>query len=285
MNAPDFGASKLQRDLILFMRNAEAGSKAAYQLPFAGQPLEFLRLWHTKWRDRILRETQCVVRILRQLRVPASSLALEKIFIRLNVRPSHLSPDLLHSSDGSRPVDSGWNCCKQVSGPPAPSLAPTQPTARPRSRDDHADPIATCVREFMRERPSWTGSAADLLRVSVERSNDRIPRDGTGWPKSRALAGHLRRAQTFLRALGIEIAFSREGRAGSRVIRMRSFPENTVSTVSSVSDSASGPEVVSRVGDSELAATSHACGWNEAVKSSSAERVAPDRAPLQCLVG
>jgi hypothetical protein len=33
-------------------------------------------------------------------------------------------------------------------------------------------------------------------------------------------------------------------------------------------------KVVSRVGDSELAATSHACGWNEAVKSSSAERVA-----------
>ena len=106
-----------------------------------------------------------------------------------------------------------------------------------------ADPIAACVREFMSERPSWTGSAADLLRVSVERSSDRIPRDGTGWPKNpRALAGHLRRAQTFLRALGIEIAFSREGRAGSRVIRMRSFPENTVSTVSSVSDSASGAD-------------------------------------------
>src|SRR3954453_11401926 len=106
-----------------------------------------------------------------------------------------------------------------------------------------ADPIAACVREFMSERPSWTGSAADLLRVSVERSSDRIPRDGTGWPKNpRALAGHLRRAQTFLRALGIEIAFSREGRAGSRVIRMRSFPENTVSTVSSVSDNGSGAD-------------------------------------------
>jgi hypothetical protein len=38
---------------------------------------------------------------------------------------------------------------------------------------------------------------------------------------------------------GIEIAFSREGRAGSRVIRMRSFPENTVS---SVSDSGSGAD-------------------------------------------
>jgi hypothetical protein len=99
------------------------------------------------------------------------------------------------------------------------------------------DPIAACVLELMSERSSWTGSAADLLRISVERSSDRIPRDGAGWPKNpRALAGHLRRAQTFLRALGIEIAFSREGRAGSRVIRMRSYPENTVSTVSGVRD-------------------------------------------------
>ena len=49
-----------------------------------------------------------------------------------------------------------------------------------------ADPIAACVREFMSERTSWTGSAADLLRVSVERSSDRIPRDGTGWPKTPA---------------------------------------------------------------------------------------------------
>src|SRR6266568_5488496 len=53
-----------------------------------------------------------------------------------------------------------------------------------------ADPIAACVREFMSERNFWTGSAADLLRVSVERSGDRIPKDGTGWPKNpRALAG------------------------------------------------------------------------------------------------
>jgi hypothetical protein len=59
----------------------------------------------------------------------------------------------------------------------------------------------------MTERSSWAGSAADFLRVSIERSSDRIPRDGTGWPKNpRALANHLRRAQTFLRALGIEIS-------------------------------------------------------------------------------
>jgi hypothetical protein len=102
-----------------------------------------------------------------------------------------------------------------------------------------ADPIAACVREFMSERSSWTGSAADLLRVSLERTGQ--TGDSTGWPKNpRALAGHLRRAQTFLRTLGIDIIFSREGRAGSRVIRMRRSLENTVSTVSSVRDC--GPE-------------------------------------------
>ena len=95
------------------------------------------------------------------------------------------------------------------------------------------DPIAACVRELMSGRSSWTGSAADLLRISFERTSQTA--DYTGWPKNpRALAGHLRRAQTFLRALGIEITFSREGRAGSRVIKMRKSLGNTVSTVSSV---------------------------------------------------
>jgi hypothetical protein len=95
------------------------------------------------------------------------------------------------------------------------------------------DPIAACVREFMSERSSWTGSAADLLQISIEHTSK--SGDKFGSPKNpRALAARLRRAQTLLRALGIEIAFSREGRTGSRVIRMRKWLEHTVSTVSSV---------------------------------------------------
>jgi hypothetical protein len=75
--------------------------------------------------------------------------------------------------------------------------------------------------------------AADLLRASVDHSSDGKGRDRTGWPQDpRALAGRLRRAQTSLRALGIEIAFTREGRAGSRIIRMHASPEDTVCTVS-----------------------------------------------------
>jgi hypothetical protein len=96
-----------------------------------------------------------------------------------------------------------------------------------------ADPVAACVRAIMGERSSWTGSAADLLRAGAGQSS-------TGWPKNpRALAGRLRRAQTFLRVLGIDIAFSREGRAGSRVIRICATREGTVSTVSSVCDQSS----------------------------------------------
>jgi hypothetical protein len=105
-----------------------------------------------------------------------------------------------------------------------------------------ADPVAACVREIMAERSSWTGSAADLLRAGAGPSSDGISRDSAGWPKNpRALAGRLRRAQTFLRVLGIDIVFSREGRAGSRIIRMRTTVENTVSTVSRVRDH--GPRV------------------------------------------
>src|SRR6476661_5102491 len=75
-----------------------------------------------------------------------------------------------------------------------------------------ADPVAALVREIMADRAQWTGSASDLLQVGANRS---------GWPKSpRALAGRLRRAQTVLRTLGIEIVFGREGRLGTRTIRI-----------------------------------------------------------------
>jgi hypothetical protein len=95
-----------------------------------------------------------------------------------------------------------------------------------------ADSVATCVREFMAERASWAGRAVDLLRVGADRSRNDPIVGGSDWPKNpRALAGRLRRAQTFLRALGIEIAFSREGRGGSRIIRMRTTLANTVSAV------------------------------------------------------
>ena len=104
-----------------------------------------------------------------------------------------------------------------------------------------ADPVAAGVRRFMAERSAWTGSAADLLRAA-DFVGDEVWKRSAGWPKTpRALAGRLRRAQTFLRTLGIEVTFSREGRAGTRMISVSTSAEHTVSTVSSVRDQGSRP--------------------------------------------
>jgi len=101
-----------------------------------------------------------------------------------------------------------------------------------------SDPVAARVREIMADRAQWTGSASELLQAGTAVA-------GSGWPKNpRALAGRLRRAQTFLRTLGIEIVFGREGRSGTRRIRITATGEdqsrNTVSTVSRVSDNNGG---------------------------------------------
>ena len=105
-----------------------------------------------------------------------------------------------------------------------------------------ADPVAVWVRQIMANRSTWTGSASDLLRAGAALAGPGLPSGAAAWPKSpRELAGRLRRAQTFLRVLGIHIAFGREGRAGTRVIRIRTRSENTVSTVSIVRDNHHDP--------------------------------------------
>jgi hypothetical protein len=86
-----------------------------------------------------------------------------------------------------------------------------------------ADPVAAFVREIMGTRSTWAGRASDLLRTRIAAGED-VLNATAGWPKNpRALAGRLRRYQTFLRTVGIDIAFTREDRAGSRMIRMTSL--------------------------------------------------------------
>ena len=95
-----------------------------------------------------------------------------------------------------------------------------------------ADPVAARIRDLMAQRSQWAGSASDLLHMGTAD----MARGELGWPKSpRALAGCLRRAQTPLRALGIEMTFGRAGHAGTRVITLRAprpYRDATVSTVS-----------------------------------------------------
>jgi hypothetical protein len=83
-----------------------------------------------------------------------------------------------------------------------------------------ADPVATAVRTLISMRTVWTGTASDLLGALVQEVGDRVTKSKS-WPDSpRALSGRLRRAATFLRKIGIEIAFDREGKARTRTIRI-----------------------------------------------------------------
>jgi hypothetical protein len=89
------------------------------------------------------------------------------------------------------------------------------------------DPIATHVAEIMAGQNAWTGTANDLLRTrSKSRGDDGAARIAD-WPKNpRALSGRLRRAQSLLRALNIELSFTREGHAGARTIRLTRTPKD-----------------------------------------------------------
>ena len=83
-----------------------------------------------------------------------------------------------------------------------------------------ADPVAAAVRAVMLERTEWTGTASDLLGALAEVAGERIAKSKT-WPNSpRALSGRLRRAATFLRKIGIEIDYTKEGRARTRIIHI-----------------------------------------------------------------
>jgi hypothetical protein len=105
-----------------------------------------------------------------------------------------------------------------------------------------ADPVAAHVRELMTDRTQWTGSASDLLQAGTSRA---------GWPKSpRALAGRLRRAQTFLRTLGIEIVFGREGRFGTRTITITAMGESQLHDTSA-SSASSAPSAAPATMDME----------------------------------
>jgi hypothetical protein len=90
-----------------------------------------------------------------------------------------------------------------------------------------ADPIATAVRAFMSAQTEWKGTFSNLLSALGEVVDERIAKSKT-WPDSpRALSGRLRRAATFLRKIGIEVAFTKEGKARSRIVHITaSAPEN-----------------------------------------------------------
>jgi hypothetical protein len=112
-----------------------------------------------------------------------------------------------------------------------------------------ADPIAATVRALMQARTEWTGTASDLLGALAEMAGERVAKSKT-WPDSpRALAGRLRRAATFLRKVGIDIGFEREGRARTRTIHITTAAPDSREARPSASSAPSADPVNPNVGN------------------------------------
>ena len=79
----------------------------------------------------------------------------------------------------------------------------------------------------MDSRTEWVGTASDLLGALSVEVGERIAKSKTSPATARALSGRVRRAATFLRKVGIDIAFDREGRARTRIIRISCVADDT----------------------------------------------------------
>lgn len=95
-----------------------------------------------------------------------------------------------------------------------------------------ADVVATAIRKLLAEHDIWRGTATELLEVLADHITEK-QRNSKVWPKTpHTLAGRVRRAATFLRTVGVEVEFGREGKRGTRTIILRQRKQRTVSTVS-----------------------------------------------------
>jgi hypothetical protein len=86
-----------------------------------------------------------------------------------------------------------------------------------------ADLVGSTVRQFAEEEAPWTGTASTLLDRLRVVANESMTRS-RDWPNSPdALSNRLRRAATFLRKVGVEIAFDRVGKHRTREITITTF--------------------------------------------------------------
>jgi hypothetical protein len=85
--------------------------------------------------------------------------------------------------------------------------------------------VATALIAFMRSRPSWKGTAAELLRALNKDAGESKTRLQP-WPQSpRALSGELRRLAPNLRTAGLALSSGkREGGTGRRLISIEKLP-------------------------------------------------------------
>jgi hypothetical protein len=89
-----------------------------------------------------------------------------------------------------------------------------------------ASRVAVAVRVLMESlkavgQTRWVGTATELLGKLTPLIDERITKSKE-WPSNgRALSGQLRRAASFLRRVGIHVAFTREGHVGARTVTIR----------------------------------------------------------------
>jgi hypothetical protein len=77
--------------------------------------------------------------------------------------------------------------------------------------------MALAILSLMEGRQHWSGTATGLKRPLRDRFPS-LTEDSQSFPRSEGAA--LRRVQPVLRRPGLTIAFSREGKAGMRVIEL-----------------------------------------------------------------
>ena len=88
-----------------------------------------------------------------------------------------------------------------------------------------ADPVGSAIRSLISLETEWTGTASELLGALEEKVGEKVSKS-KAWPRSaQALSGRVRRVATFLRKVGIDITFEREGHARKRIIRIICTPK------------------------------------------------------------
>jgi hypothetical protein len=93
------------------------------------------------------------------------------------------------------------------------------------------DVVAVAVRSLMADRETWEGAPSDLLET-LEALVPESTRRSKAWPKAaNSLSNRLRRAATFLWAIGIEVEWAK---SGARLISIRKGMQKTVQTVQTV---------------------------------------------------
>ncbi len=104
------------------------------------------------------------------------------------------------------------------------------------------DAVAVAVQALATDRGIWEGTATELLDGLLEYVPEATQKTRS-WPKTaRTVANRLRRASTFLRQMGIEVVFDREGNTGRRLIRIsRNSTVTTVTTVTKGPQNLAGP--------------------------------------------